>query len=177
LLLGCGPIVANIVEWAEAKGREAFADRRYQHYDLNGLQWLLLALARSAPESGLAVLAHAKLLRKHASLNQKHVIIRSLARRALASLRDQGLVQLSADEDRDLLQHITPKAPQTRAAKGRPHRQKPKRNRRKQGENQFLFGIDFGPYWINPLARHFEIEAEALEAEMERIIREDWGPS
>lgn len=175
LYLGHGSIVTNVVEWAEAKGGPAFTDRRYRHYDLNGLQWLLLALARSATESGQAVLAHAELLRKHASIDQKHVVIRSLARQALASLCDQGLLQLSADEDRNLLQPIAPIESISQPAKGRRRSQNPKRSRRKQDGTRFLFGIDFGPYWINPLSRHFEIEAEALESEMERIIRKDWG--
>lgn len=170
--LGRKELLSALVDLACNPDGQPFGAPANHFYDLHALQWLLIALWRSAAESGPVVAVHADFLRRHATKGQHHLMIRSLAAEALLELSRQSLVQLSASEGADLAELARP-TPTRFASKSRPKGSY--RRKRAFGEDSFLVGMDFDKYWTEPLSRMLGVSQAAVEAAMEQVVRKDWG--
>ncbi|EHJ4141185.1 hypothetical protein J1C17_003521 [Escherichia fergusonii] len=157
-------VVQGIFQHAINSTTSPFCDRNLPFYTLHAQLWLMIAAARAALEYGEALIPHVDYFYRYATTDQPHVLIRLFAARTLLALHDGELISISTQE-RDKLQNINQSTALPVVDEVEDHR----------GEDSYTFGIDFGPYWLKPLGRCFNVSQKQLEPEMLRIIRDDLG--
>ena len=171
--IGCDKIPGQLVALANANICDPFVDRALHFYDMHAKQWLLIALARVAHESPTILVPYSEFLVNQALSNQ-HVLIRSLAAEAVLTLESHGVINLSSDTQHRLLMisisQLEPRPSDIENLRGNQQGQSSKANR-----DRFLFGIDIGPYWFEPLAHLFGISQSIVEDEAVRVICGDWN--
>lgn len=170
--LGRKALLADILALATGGNASAFTDASFHFYRMHAIQWLLTALDRSSRESGDVVSRHAAWLESLASRQNRHVICRGIAARALLALADGGHVAMDPVA-RDALVRINASTlpMQLSAYHTRPHRSPPGSDE----TSEFTFDYDFSRSWIESLAQCFAIRPKEIEAVACRVIREDWG--
>lgn len=141
-----------------------FCDRNLPFYTLHAQLWLMIAAARVALDDGKSLIPNIGYFYRYATTEQPHVLIRLFAARTLLALHDSGLISIPAQEE-DKLRNINQSTTLPVLDEAEEHR----------GEDSYTFGIDFGPYWLEPLGRCFGVSQKQLEPEMLRIIRDDLG--
>ncbi|HAI2188577.1 hypothetical protein [Escherichia coli] len=141
-----------------------FCDRNLPFYTLHAQLWLMIAAARVALDDGKSLIPNIGYFYRYATTDQPHVLIRLFAARTLLALHDSGLISIPAQEE-DKLRNINQSTTLPVLDEVEEHR----------GEDSYTFGIDFGPYWLEPLGRCFGVSQKQLEPEMLRIIRDDLG--
>ncbi|HEX8239510.1 MAG TPA: NACHT domain-containing protein [Allosphingosinicella sp.] len=170
--LGRADILGHLTSLAMLESGGAFADEAFHFYRWHGRQWLAIALARAAMESGLTVASQQHWLKAEAAPECRHVLIRGFAGGALLTLEGQGLITLSPEEKDRLGTINTSPFPIRRPLKAR---QGHGSQRRRSLEDGFFFDLDFPKYVLAPLGRPFGIAEDAIELLAEKVIREDWG--
>jgi hypothetical protein len=148
-----------------------FASPRHRFYGLHARLWLVIALARAADESGPAVARHIDLLVGLATRDNHHVMIREFAARGLLSLHGQGLIALAPSRVDELKRINQPKL----AVKPERARRKGASKKPAYSDDKFLFGYDFEPYWLAPLARRFDTTDGEVAERGRRVIKDEWG--
>ncbi|CAD1796969.1 hypothetical protein XSP_003835 [Xanthomonas euroxanthea] len=170
--LGRDALLADILELSTGGDASAFTDASFHFYRMHAIQWLLTALDRASRESGDVVSRHAAWLESFALRQNRHVMWRGIAARALLALADRGHVPVTPVA-RDALVRINASTLPTQfsAYHTRSHRSPP----RSDVVCEFTFGYDFSSSWMESLARCFAISPREIEVEACRVIREDWG--
>lgn len=170
--LGREALLGDVMALATTGTVTAFTDAKLHFYRMHALQWLLLALARSARESGALVARHAGWLASQATRNNPHVFWRGAAAQALLTLAEGGHIDLDLT-DRFKLEHINASTLPVQMSAYH------ERSRRSLvvGEvgREFAFGYDFSRHWFEPLARCFSVPDKDVQSMACRIIRVDWG--
>lgn len=177
--LGRARVIGCLVSHAAANITKPFGDLRFAFYGLHAQQWLLIAAARAALEYGAALVPHADHFLTNATANQPHMLIRLFAARTALSLAAQGLIAPSTDvlqglaninaspfeaiERDSSLEYASREASAPAAEEEVPE------------NDRYFFGIDFGPYWLAPLGRCFEMSQTEVERETLKAIRGDLG--
>lgn len=165
-------LLADILALATGGDASAFADASFHFYRMHAIQWLLLALDRASPESGAVVARHATWLKSLASRQNRHVVCRGIAARALLALTDGGHVTMDAVVHDALVRINASTLPtQFSAYHNRAHRSPLE----SYHPCEFTFGYDFSRSWIESLAQCFAIRPEEIKTVACRVIREDWG--
>lgn len=170
--LGREGLLADIIALATGGDASAYTDASFHFYRMHSIQWLLIALDRASRESGDVVSRHAAWLGSLASRQNRHVICRGIAARALLALADGGHVTMDPAA-RDALIHINASTqPQQFSA----NHTRPDRSPLGMGATcEFTFGYDFSRGWIESLAECFAMRPEEIKAVACRVIREEWG--
>ena len=172
-LIGRDEMLERLVGLANANICHPFVDRTLHFYDMHAKQWLLIALARVAHESPAILASHSGFLINQA-LNNQHVLIRSLAAEAALTLQSHDAINLPQDTRHSLLMINTS---QLEPQPSKVERLVSSRQDQdgKENKDKFLFGIDIGPYWFEPLAGLFGVSQSAIEDEAARVICGDWN--
>ncbi|OJB81915.1 hypothetical protein A9Q62_16650 [Yersinia ruckeri] len=156
-------VLQAIFQHAENCSTQPFCDRNLPFYNLHAQLWLLIAVARAAQDDGKALIPYTDYFYRYATTEQPHVLIRLFAARTLLALNEAGLISITAQE-RDNLSNINRSTYDPTVSD----------SESLVGEDSYTFGIDFGPYWLEPLGRCFGVSQKQLEPEMLRIIRDDF---
>lgn len=165
-------LLGDVVALATTGTMTAFTDAKLHFYRMHAVQWLLLALARSARESGAVVARHAGWLALHATRQNPHVFCRGTAAQTLLALADCGHIDLEPTTRARLQQINSSTLPVEFSA----YHARSQRSRLETEEAcDFAFGYDFSRHWFEPLARCFSIRPNDVESIACRIIRVDWG--
>lgn len=169
-------LLGALIDRARRGVAGSFGAPAYHFYSLHALQWLVIALARAATESGAVVVQHVDFLRDHASPGQPHIMIRSFAASAILELHRQALVALTALEVTRLVELATP-SPQLFTADDEAKAKTTKRRRQfdPDDRSRLLIGLDFDRSWIEPLAVLIGSNQANFEARMAHVVRHDWG--
>lgn len=170
--LGREALLMDILALVTGGDVSAFTDASFHFYRMHAIQWLLTALDRASRESGDVVARHAAWLESLASRQNRHVICRGIAARALLSLADGGHMAMDSIA-RDALVRINASTLPTHfsAYHNRPHRSPPSSD----DVCEFTFDYDFSRSWIESLAECFAISPKEIKAVASRVIREGWG--
>ncbi|SDC62473.1 NACHT domain-containing protein [Cupriavidus sp. YR651] len=179
--LGADKTLAAVVDYANGAPARAFHDGKLLFYSLHARQWLLIGLARASLEYGKSVASHADFVLSLADPSQSHVFMRGIAARTALALDEQHLIVLS-EQRRDELRNINvSKLPEVEgdafAAKSARREVASLSEPVVSRDNEFFFGIDFGPYWLAALGRCFGMTQGDVEEEVLTAIRKDVGYS
>lgn len=171
--LGRTDVLRHLFDFVESKAIRAFADGQFIFYHIHAIQWLLVATARAATEFPETVKLFDSQLIKLATDDSPHILIRAFAASAVRSLIKNGQLNLD-DQASALLSAVNvspfPKAPLRPKSLARPEMS---RALQTEGIDEFYFGIDYGPYWFQPLARVFGLTQREVEASALEIIRNE----
>ncbi|XXY44993.1 AVAST type 3 anti-phage nuclease/ATPase Avs3a [Sorangium sp. So ce269] len=172
-------VVAGLVAHASANTTKPFGDPRFTFYSLHAQQWLLIAAARAALAYGAALVPHINHFLTQASASQSHVLIRLFAARTVLTLALRGLITIPEDVRRRLT-HVNDSLLKTNnsdSSYGCNSSETGATNEDCSGEDSYVFGIDFGPYWLTPLGRCFAMSQAEVERETLSAVRGDLGYS
>jgi hypothetical protein len=180
-LLSRTGVVAHLVSMGRTLVAVPFVDARLTFYGRHAQQWLLMGLARAAKERPAIVAAHADFLMEMTRPKEPNVALRQAAKRALLSLTAKGVLQLDERQEAELRSVNVTQLPVVESKAYT--RYDPSTEDDDGGDNEFAvenedryyFGIDFGPYWLEPMARAFATSRAWVEAQALRVVRIDWG--
>lgn len=169
--LGWTPIVNALARFAVVGSPGAFVDQRFVFYEWHSRLWLTLALARCAAEHRNMVSMFGEFLLM--SAKEEHVLLRHFAACALHELPELlgEMTALGAPEkinasELPLVEHDAYRRPEVET--------QPSNDSSGEVVDKYYFGIDIGPYWLEPFGRVFGISPSgitrrAIEAISERI--------
>ncbi|CAN7368021.1 hypothetical protein LJR129_002201 [Acidovorax sp. LjRoot129] len=169
--LGWTPVVNALAKFAVVGSPGAFVDKRLVFYEWHSRLWLTLALARCAAEHRNMVSMFGEFLLM--SAKEEHVLLRHFAACALHELPEilGEMTALGAPEkinasELPLVEHDAYRRPEVET--------QPSNDSSDDKADKYYFGIDIGPYWLEPLGRVFGISSSgitrlAVEAISERI--------
>lgn len=164
-------LLEDVVMLATGDNASAFTDASFHFYRMHAAQWLLTALDRASRESGGVVSRHAVWLESLASRQNRHVVCRGIAARALLALAEGGHVEM-APVARDALVRINVSG---LPAQSSAYHSRVSRSPLGSGDKcEFGFDYDFSRNWIESLAQCFSIPPSEIEAVVCKVIREDW---
>lgn len=168
-------LLGELIALARGGTAGPFSAPAYHFYALHAVQWLVIALARAATESGATVAQYFDFLRNQTAPAQQHIVMRSFAASALLDLHRQALVALTEEDEARLGELATP-SPHYFAAKRRAKAKSARRRRFDPDDrSRFLVGLDFDKYWIAPLSALLGSDQTDIEARMAHVVRHDWG--
>lgn len=173
-VLGRGELLRHVVAYAVAKQGGSFVDARLPFYSLHGTQWLLIGMARAAAECPEALSAFGTQIVAWALDDQPHVLIRQFAARAALALVDHGAFVVS-DYDRKRLASINISSLPVVSSGLYERSASDSVDSSSEDEDGYYFGIDIGPYWLQPLGRVFGLSQKAIEALTLKVIRTDFA--
>ncbi|WP_412538503.1 hypothetical protein R8Z50_21930 [Longispora sp. K20-0274] len=151
--LGATLELQALVELAASSSPGPFCDARLPFYDKHARVWLFMALERASTDATPAVVPFEALLRSAVFGEDTHVLLRESARRVLMALDHDGLINLCQDE-REHLERVN--RPIELVSTDTLQRS-PKAITRASDEDGYHFRFDFADYWIEPLARCFDL--------------------
>lgn len=169
--LGWTPVVNALAKIAVVGSPGAFVDKRFVFYEWHSRLWLALALARCAAEHRNMVSIFGEFLLN--SAKEEHVLLRHFAACALHELPELlgEMTTLGAPErinasELPLVEHDAYRRAKVET--------EPINDSSGDAVDKYYFGIDIGPYWLEPLGRVFGISPSgitrrAIEAISERI--------
>lgn len=165
-------LLDDVLMLATGDNASAFTDASFHFYRMHAVQWLLIALDRASRESGGVVSRHTAWLESLASRQNRHVICRGIAARALLTLAEGGHVAM-ASVTGDALVRINASSLPTQSSAY--HSRVSRSPIGSDDTFDFSFDYDFSRNWIESLAQCFSIRTNEIKAMMCRVIREDWG--
>lgn len=155
-----------LVNFTQTQSIEAFADTRFVYYSYTALQWLLIALLKISFEIVEILVPYVDFFKSNINPEQPHILIRLYSAKILLNLEEQGLIDLSPT-DVDIYKSI-----------GVSKFNFIERENVNLDEYDNLdesnidsFGIDFGPYWLEPLGRHFGMYGNHINYETSLVKR------
>lgn len=166
-------ILASFIAFAGDESRsKAFCDQNFVFYHLHAIQWFTIALARAAREHPNSVAHFSEFLLEQIQPAQKHVMIRYFSGQALSHLLDADMLEHHFREQVESVNRST-----LPVVRSKSH----ERIARTSGgwsegtdKDSLSFGIDFEPYWFEPLGRCFAKPPQAISRIASRIINQDW---
>ena len=169
--LGWTPVVHALARVAVIGSPGAFVDKRFVFYEWHSRLWLALALARCAAEHRDMVSIFGEYLLT--SAKEEHVLLRHFAACALHELPELlgEMTTLGSPEkinasEFPLVEHDAYRRPEVE--------NEPSNDSSGEVVDKYYFGVDIGPYWLEPLGLVFGISPSgitwrAIEAIKERI--------
>lgn len=171
--LGRHDVLVHLMRLAAERKGGPFVDARLPFYQLHALQWLLIGIARAAAEYPAVLTQWAEQICDWAVKDQPHVLIRQFAARAGLALVNNGALPHGENlKERLSKVNVSPLPIVESAFYNRVHR-KPKNQSTTDDDDSFLFGIDFGPYWYEPLGRVFALSQDDIKTQALKVIRAD----
>jgi hypothetical protein len=173
--LGRKEVLGHLFDFAIKRISEPFVDKRLTFYTLHALQWFLIGIARATEEYSPAIAPFANQLIDWALNDQPHVLIRRLAARAVLGLLRSGVLTDRENLKERLSSINLTSLPIVRSKTYSRISPKKKQASSDIGNDRFYFGIDFGPYWYDPLGRVFALPSTDIEIEAFKVIRTDFN--
>lgn len=171
--LGWTELVDALIAQAESSAAGPFADQGFEFYEWHARQWLLIGTARGGMDNPPALQRCASLLQS--CLRERHVLIRELAAQALRALVASGAISPEKAGDFDSVNNpclpeiiytgwLAASENETPSAEG------------EIGDvEQYYFGFDIGPYWLERLGRAFGLTQIAVERRARNALRQRMG--
>ncbi len=152
-------------------------DSKLPFYKLHSQLWFLIAIHRASLDSGSVLVKNIKTVEQLAADGQRHVLLRLFAVRILLNLSNSGHVHLSESNisryENICLSNLGPEDPSQSKS---PEIRSSELNDSVETESElggYSFGIDFGPYWLAPLARKFGLSQQEIEMQVYDVIQND----
>jgi len=168
-------VLTHLIDLAKSENDCPFVDARLHFYHLHAVQWLLIALARSAKEKPATLMPHWDFLIQFALGSVQHILIRGFAAKAALTLLDSGLLSIDPDVRKRLLSVNISNFPVELSRRHRRINSDPTQEGSSQGKKKFYFGIDMGPYWFKRLGDCFALSQMRIESEAAHVITNEWG--
>lgn len=163
-------LLSNLINFISVKSYLSFYDHKFEFYQYSATQWLLNALLKVSysPDNFLA--EYVETFKQLADPNRPHLMIRLLASKILLNLFNLKLITLN-EEKIKAYQSV-----------GKSNFSKVEREAidllKYTNMNQDeidSFGIDFGPYWLDPLGSMFGLNPTHIYFETTQTLKNEIG--
>ncbi|MBJ8499681.1 MULTISPECIES: hypothetical protein [Acinetobacter] len=163
-------LLSNLINFISDKNYRSFYDHKFEFYQYSATQWLLNALLKVSYSPNNFLAEYVEIFKQLVDPNRPHLMIRLLASKILLNLFSLKLITLNEEEIK-AYQGV-----------GKSTFSKVKRETvdlsnysNINQENVDSFGIDFGPYWLNPLGEMFGLHPSHIYFETTQTLMNDIG--
>lgn len=174
-LFGEENIIANIIKQLDSNCFSSFTDSRYQFYDMHAKLYLFIALARGVKENPVALLKFADIFKYYALDYLPHILIRKYSSEIAIALEDIFPTTYRSDIFEKIKTSNNSPFPICKITSQEKYRKQ--RESKLEKKSRMSFGIDFEPYWFEPLADVFNISTADITQMVENWIIDKWGYS
>lgn len=165
-------IFKALMKLMDATALTAFTDSRYPFYYRHGRLYLLIALARVAKENPAFLKRYSKFLQDLAfSNNEPHVLMRHFAKLALLDI----LKGSSGKKSSELIKNLQEVNTSGHISRAMSYRTWTQRKKHPWSRRSVHLGIDFEEYWLNPLARAFNLNEHQIARRVHAYIVHNWS--
>jgi hypothetical protein len=171
------PVVCSLIEAFSNEDAGPFGDVRFYFYGRHSRQWLTIALARAASETPAILAPHLRFLLRVALEDEPHIIIRSFAANTVLALSNNGLVSIEPATRHKLTAINVSKYPRQSSKRYGRVSEASRKGKSENNSTRFHLGMDFGPYWLEPLASCFALTQIEVEGQVHRLIVDEWRHS
>lgn len=163
-------LLSNLINFVSDKNYQSFYDHRFEFYQYSATQWLLNALLKVSYNSNNFLAEYVETFKQLADPNRPHLMIRLLASKILLNLFSIKLINLNEEEIK------------TYQGVGKSNFSKVQREAVDLSKYSAMtkdeidsFGIDFGPYWLDPLGEMFGLHPTHIYFETTQTLKNEIG--
>ncbi|MEQ1454568.1 hypothetical protein [Acinetobacter seifertii] len=163
-------LLSNLINFISVKSYLSFYDHKFEFYQYSATQWLLNALSKVSYSPNNFLAEYVETFKQLADPNRPHLMIRLLASKILLNLFNLKLIILNEEEIK-AYQSV-----------GKSNFSKVQRDAidllKYTNMNQDeidSFGIDFGPYWLDPLGSMFGLQPTHIYFETTQTLKNEIG--
>lgn len=163
-------MLSNLINFISVKSYLSFYDHKFEFYQYSATQWLLNALLKVSYSSNNFLAEYVETFKQLVDPNRPHLMIRLLASKILLNLFSLKLITLNEEEIK-AYQGV-----------GKSNFSKVQReavdlsnysDMNQDGVDSF--GIDFGPYWLDPLGAMFGLHPTHIYFETTQTLKNEIG--
>lgn len=163
-------LLSNLINFISDKNYRSFYDHKFEFYQYSATQWLLNALLKVSYSPNNFLAEYVETFKQLVDPNRSHLMIRLLASKILLNLFNSKLLMLNEEEIK-AYQGI-----------GKSNFSKVEREAIDLSKYSDMnqdeidsFGIDFGPYWLDPLGSMFGLHPTHIYFETTQTLRNEIG--
>lgn len=163
-------LLSNIINFISTNNYLCFYDHKFEFYQYSGTQWLLNALLKVSYSPNNFLAEHTQIFKHLADPSRPHLMIRLLASKILLNLSSLKLIELN-EEETAFYQGIN-KSNFNKVQRESIDLSKYSDINRDEIDS---FGIDFGPYWLDPLGKMFGLHPTHIYFETNQTLKNEIG--
>ena len=163
-------LLSNLINFVCNKNYQSFYDHKFEFYQYSATQWLLNALLKVSYSPSNFLAEYVETFKQLADPNRPHLMIRLLASKILLNLFSLKLITLNEEEIK-VYQGV-----------GKSNFSKVQREGIDLSKYTDInqdeidsFGIDFGPYWLDPLGSMFGLQPKHVYFETTQTLKNEIG--
>lgn len=163
-------LLSNLINFISDKNYRSFYDQKFEFYQYSATQWLLNALLKVSYNPNNFLAEYVETFKQLVDPNRPHLMIRLLASNILLNLFNSKLIKLN-EEEIEIYQAV-----------GKSNFSKVQRDAidlskysEMNQEEIDSFGIDFGPYWLDPLGSMFGLHPTHIYFETTQTLKNEIG--
>lgn len=163
-------LLSSLIKLIDSNNYQSFYDHKFEFYKYSATQWLLNALLRISYQPDNFLAKYIEILKKIAEPNRPHLIIRFLASKIIINLSNLNLINLN-DEEVKAYQGVG----KSNFANVNVENVDLSNYSNINQEDIYSFGIDFGPYWLDPLGEMFGLQSPHIYFETNQTLKNEIG--
>lgn len=163
-------ILSYLINFINNKNYRSFYDHKFEFYQYSATQWLLNALLKVSYSPNNFLAEYVEIFKQLVDPNRPHLMIRLLASKTLLNLLNSKLITLT-EEEIDAYQGV---GKSTFSKVEREAIDLSQYTNMNQDEID-SFGIDFGPYWLDPLGSMFGLHPTHIYFETTQTLKNEIG--
>ncbi|WP_247642524.1 hypothetical protein [Acinetobacter baumannii] len=163
-------LLSYLINFISYKNYRSFYDHKFEFYQYSATQWLLNALLKVSYSPNNFLAEYVETFKRLADPNRPHLMIRLLASKILLNLFSIKLIKLNEEEIK-FYQGV-----------GKSNFSKVQREAIDLSKYSAMtkdeidsFGIDFGPYWLDPLGKMFGLHPTHIYFETTQTLKNEIG--
>lgn len=163
-------IISALISFIEIKKYTSFYDQKFEFYKFSAIQSLLIVLLKFSYEKDNFLSNYILMFKSLTDISRPHLIIRIISSKIIINLFKLNLISLS-DEELNFYKNI-----------GKSSFEKIDENKvdftayLNIGDKDYdIFGIDFGPYWLEPLGAMFGLHSKYIYFETYTVLNNEMG--
>ncbi|MGE8545133.1 MAG: hypothetical protein ACN6NS_12565 [Acinetobacter johnsonii] len=163
-------LLSNLINFISNKNYRSFYDHKFEFYQYSATQWLLNSLLKVSYSPNNFLAEYVETFKQLADPNRPHLMIRFLASKILLNLFNLKFINLNQQEIK------------TYQGVGKSNFSKVEREALDLSKYSDMnqdeidsFGIDFGPYWLDPLGEMFGLNPTHIYFETTQTLKNEIG--
>jgi len=173
--LGCQDEIDALLEWMQHGKVDAFGYKGYPFYLLHAKQYLLIALSRSVIDNPNLLKSHSEIFSTIA-MDESHALIQKHSTDIAMAIETACPNTYQHQTIENLKNILSSPFPIKYSDRYKESFDTPWHiNNELETNQEISFGIDFPPYWFEPLGRVFGISSQKIEDLARQVILKDWA--
>ena len=163
-------LLSNLINFVGDKNYRSFYDHKFEFYQYSATQWLLNALLKVSYNPNNFLAEYVDIFKQLVDKNRPHLMIRLLASKILLNLFNSKLITLNEEEIK-----VYEGVDQSAFSKLERDAIDLSKYAAVAKDEIDSFGIDFGPYWLDPLGEMFGLHPTHIYFETTQTLKNEIG--